>query len=236
MSDIRLSPTEIYHKLLEAYGAQNWWPASSPFEMMAGAILVQNTRWENVELAINSLAKAEALSPEAILSLSEAELSELIRPAGFYRVKAKRLKAFCEFYQKQQGLPGMKRWPKTTIRHQLLKTHGIGPETADCILLYTLDHPVFVVDAYTRRMFARIGLLDSSMNYQDVQDYFHNRTPNSLPLFQEYHALIVEHSKRYCQSTPKCPKCPLTEFCLKENCEESACSDSDDTQTLENVA
>ncbi len=209
----RASPMEVYQRLHAHYGDQHWWPADTPFEMMVGAILTQNTRWQNVEDAIRNLKQANMLNPESMISCDINRLEGLIRPSGFFRQKARRLFELSNFLLAHDGVRGLKRWPTMSLRVRLLDVYGIGPETADSILLYALDKPLFVVDAYTKRIFSRLGLFEATMDYDDVQNYFFQRLPNSLQLFQEYHALIVEHAKRHCASRPQCDDCPLFDMC-----------------------
>lgn len=205
---------EVYHLLHARYGDQNWWPAESPFEMMVGAILTQNTRWENVEDAIGNLRNASMLNPESIISCDTGVLESLIRPSGFFRQKSRRLIEFSSFLLAHNGTRGLKRWATRYLRARLLEVHGIGPETADSILLYALDKPLFVVDAYTRRIFSRLGMFEASMKYDDIQNFFFQRIPNSLQLYREFHALIVVHAKQHCSSKPKCDDCPLFDSCI----------------------
>jgi len=209
-----ISPMEVYELLHARYGDQNWWPAESPFEMMVGAILTQSTRWESVEDAIQNLKNANLLNPESMLSANSEQLEKLIRPSGFFRQKSQRLIELSNFLLAHDGTRGLKRWATQCLRARLLEVHGVGPETADSILLYALDKPVFVVDAYTKRIFSRIGMFEATMDYDDVQNFFFQRMPNSLHLFQEFHALIVEHAKQHCTTKPQCDGCPLFDICL----------------------
>jgi len=202
----------IYQKLYAYFGPQYWWPASSPFEVMVGAILTQNTNWGNVEKAINNLKKNKLLSQDALFRLSHKRLASLIRPAGYYNIKAKRLKEFLTFlFKVYQG--SVKRISKTdtlTLHRRLLSINGIGPETADSILLYALERPVFVVDAYTRRILSRHSLLREDSSYEEVQNLFMQNLKNDVKLFNEYHALLVKLGKDFClKSKPKCDICPL---------------------------
>jgi len=210
----RTSPMDIYRQLLEAYGPQGWWPADSPFEVMVGAVLTQNTSWTNVEKAIDNLKRAEMLSPEEIANSDPDALAELIRPSGFFRQKSWRLQEIARFYLGHGRTEGLKRWPTTSLRIRLLEVYGVGPETADSILLYALDKPVCVIDAYTLRIFHRLGLLPEKSDYETAQKYCHQRLSQSLPLLQEFHALIVEHAKRHCSKRPKCEGCPLQAHCV----------------------
>jgi len=203
--------------LLAAYGAQQWWPADSPFEMMIGAILTQNTSWKNVEQAILNLKEKQMLDATTIANSNIEQLAETIRPSGYYRQKAERLQLFSRFYIQQGNSTGLKKQPCKALRKLLLNLHGIGSETADSMLLYGLDKPMFVVDAYTKRIFSRIGLFDKALNYDAVQHYFHQHLINELSLFQEFHALIVEHAKRFCKTRPLCKGCPLGGVCLSHH-------------------
>jgi endonuclease-3 related protein len=202
---------EAYERLLAAYGPQHWWPADTPFEMMVGAILTQNTSWTNVERAIDALKAAGLLDAEAIATCDEPHLAQTIRPSGYFNQKAKRLGLFSRFYLEQGGMPGLRQLSEP--RHALLALHGIGPETADSILLYALDIPIFVIDAYTRRIFARLGLSAPDATYHALQELFHAHLPVEVPLYREYHALIVHHAKEHCRTKPVCAGCPLAGTC-----------------------
>jgi len=210
---MQAAPLEVYERLNAHHGEQNWWPADTPFEMMIGAILVQNTRWENVETAISNLKRANVLNPESIVSCESEQLEALIQPSGFFRQKAKRLIEFTRFFISHDGTEGLRKWPTSSLRARLLGIHGIGPETADSILLYALNKTIFVVDAYTKRIFSRLGMIHAKMSYSDVQNYFTQRLPGALHLYQEYHALIVEQGKQQCRSKPQCDDCPLFDLC-----------------------
>lgn len=206
---------QYYETLLEALGPQAWWPARSPFEVIVGAILTQNTSWTNVERAIGNLRDANLLTPKALLRSPTARLARLIRPSGYFRQKAKKLKSFARFLRDDYGgsLARMFRTPTTQLRDKLLAVHGIGPETADSILLYAGQHPVFVVDAYTRRLLERHGHAQAGESYQSIQDRFHERLPRRVSLFNEYHALIVRAGKDWCRPrNPRCMQCPLLPF------------------------
>lgn len=204
---------EVYQRLHAHYGDQHWWPAETPFEMMVGAILTQNTRWENVEDAIQNLKNANILNPESMISCDISHLEELIRPSGFFRQKSRLLIELSNFLLTHDGTRGLKRWATQCLRARILEVHGIGPETADSILLYALDKPTFVVDAYTKRIFSRLGLIEATMDYDDLQNFFFQRLPNSLRIFQEFHALIVQHAKCFCCSKSQCDDCPLFDMC-----------------------
>jgi len=214
----RASPMEVYQMLLEHYGEQHWWPADSAFEMMVGAILTQNTNWHNVEKALNNLRQAGVLNADMLATCNRKALENWIRPAGFFRQKTERLFKLCLFYHEHNGVKGMKRWPMKTLRHFLLGVHGIGPETADSILLYAIEKPVFVIDSYTKRIFHRLGILPMNISkYDDVQHFFHQRTANALLLYQQFHALIVMHGKEHCRSKAQCDGCPLFSCCKQGN-------------------
>jgi len=207
---------KIYRLLLEEYGEQNWWPADTPFEVMLGAILTQNTAWSNVEKAITGLKDTCELTPGAILALPEGQLQEAIRPSGYFRQKAERLHAFCRFllHEYQGDITRMEGTPIRKLRQQFLDLKGIGPETADSILLYALHKPVFVVDAYTARLFSRLGLCDEKARYHDVQVLFMDHLEPDAEMFNEYHALIVRHCKMICKKRePLCEECNLVEMC-----------------------
>jgi endonuclease-3 related protein len=193
----------------------HWWPADSPFEVVVGAILTQNTAWRNVEYAIANLRAAEALTPKALCFLPRTALEELIRPAGFFRQKAERLQLFAVYLleQKSGDLPGWLAGPLDQVRSELLLHKGIGSETADSILLYAGHRPTFVVDAYTRRIFTRLGLLRGPESYQQIRALFMDHLPPDALLFNEYHALIVQHAKTFCRKTPRCAGCPLQRMC-----------------------
>ena len=207
-----------YRILLKRYGPQDWWPGETPFEVMVGAVLTQNTAWTNVEKAIANLKAARALGCAAILKLGNDELAALIRPAGYFNVKAKRLKSLCAYLETE----GVARQPKRlrdkgtlpVLRQKLLAVHGVGEETADSILLYALDLPSFVVDAYTRRIFGRLGLLSGNESYRDIQNAFEAALPRDTALYNEYHALIVQLGKGTCRPKPRCGDCPLAKTCL----------------------
>ena len=180
-----------------------------------GAVLVQSTAWRNVEHAINNLKASDTLTPAAIRSMSIDRLEELIRPSGFFRVKARRLRAFCEFLGDQYGdsVKLMAERPTHDLRPELLAVYGIGEETADDVLLYALDRPIFVIDAFTRRIFHRLGWCEPDSSYGDLQAMFHERLPRDSELFNEYHALIVRHGNTTCKRRPACAECPLLPGC-----------------------
>lgn len=219
MSPPKANWLEPYARLLDAYGPQHWWPGDTPFEVMVGAILTQNTAWSNVERAIANLKASGRLSCRGILSLGDATLAELIRPAGYFNVKARRLKALCAFLADRGMAAAPERLralaPLPDLRRQLLAVHGVGEETADSILLYALGLPVFVVDAYTRRIFSRLGLIAGDEPYACIQQSFEAALPREVALYNEYHALIVHHGKTVCRPRPRCHACPLHGICLQ---------------------
>ena len=204
---------QTFEQLLATYGPQAWWPADSPFEVMVGALLTQNTNWRNVEKAIANLKGSDMLDARRILDCERERLEELIRPAGFFRQKAERLQILCAFYLAHGGEAGLAKRSLKELRHELLALKGVGPETADSILLYALHLPIFVVDAYTKRIFGRLGLLDETATYHAVQQWFEEKLEPETETFQEYHALIVEHAKRFCRVKPLCTDCPLCHDC-----------------------
>ena len=194
----------IYDTLLRFFGEQGWWPADTPFEVMVGAVLTQNTAWRNVERAIANLKEEDVLTPLGLRRIDEARLAELIRPAGYYNVKAKRLKSLISFLDRGYGGDLIKMFsePLSSLREEILTVKGIGPETADSILLYAGEKPIFVVDAYTRRILSRHGMITDGASYGDIQGLF---------MYKEYHALFVRLAKTFCKTTPHCAECPLEE-------------------------
>ncbi|MDD5119716.1 MAG: endonuclease III domain-containing protein [Candidatus Omnitrophica bacterium] len=204
--------SRIFRRLYSAFGRQYWWPAQSAFEVMVGAILTQNTSWSNVEKAIASLKKKKLLDAEKIYKLPSKKLSGLIRPAGYYNIKAARLKNFLKFFfdNYSLSLEKISSVDLGTLRRQLLGVNGIGQETADSILLYALNKPIFVVDAYTKRILLRHKLIKAGADYFSVQEVFMKNLKNNAGLFNEYHALLVKLGKEYCHKrSPKCEACPL---------------------------
>jgi endonuclease-3 related protein len=203
---------QIYSRLYKHFGPQHWWPADSAFEVMVGAVLTQNTAWANVERAIKNLKKANALSLNKIYHLPPKKLAQLIRPAGYFNVKAKRLQNLMDFlYNKcQRDLTRLFKKEIPELRQALLKINGVGKETADSIILYAANKPIFVIDAYTKRVLSRHKILDSSKDYDAFQDLFMQNLPRNARLFNEYHALIVRLAKDFCSNQkPKCVKCPI---------------------------
>ncbi len=206
--------SEIYHKLFQAFGPQDWWPGDTPFEIAVGAILTQNTNWGNVEKAIGNLKRQSALSAKVIHEMPAKKLAALIRPAGYFNVKAKRLKSFIGFLMNgyRGSMKRMKDEDLNPLREKLLQVNGIGPETADSMLLYALEKPVFVIDAYTKRVLSRHGIIGHEEPYNEFQDLFHSALKRDVELFNEYHALFVKVGKTYCKrKRPLCDQCPLKE-------------------------
>ncbi|MCJ7605503.1 MAG: endonuclease III domain-containing protein [Dehalococcoidales bacterium] len=204
---------DIYERLLERYGPQHWWPADEPFEVIVGAILTQNTAWTNADKAIRALKNAGVLSAPALHRIPEEKLAELIRPSGYFNVKARRLKAFVTWLAERCGGDLGKLFSTGTgsLREELLGVYGIGEETADSILLYAGGQPVFVIDAYTRRIFDRIGLQPDGRRYADYRAMFMNHLPPEPALYNEYHALIVRLGKEICRPRPLCRDCVLNQ-------------------------
>ncbi|HET6144011.1 MAG TPA: hypothetical protein VFE02_10910 [Candidatus Acidoferrales bacterium] len=201
-----------YEAMFATLGPMRWWPAEAPFEVIVGAILTQSTAWGNVELAIANLRAAKMLTPRAILRVRATRLAALIRPSGYFRQKAKKLKAFVRFLSTayQGSLARMFETSTDELRKQLLDVHGIGPETADSILLYGGSHPVFVVDAYTHRILGRHGITDGKADYEKVRAMIESSIPRQAELYNEFHALIVNTGKNWCRkSVALCTECPL---------------------------
>jgi endonuclease-3 related protein len=192
-----------------------WWPAETPFEVMVGAILTQNTAWTNVEKAIAGLKARDLMRPERLAALDPAELAALIRPAGYFNVKARRLRALLDYFLKGYGgdVRRMRREETGRLREGLLSVNGVGPETADSVLLYALGRPVFVIDAYTRRVFHRLGPTAADASYDDLQRMFGAALPRDAGLYNEYHALIVALGKDFCKPRPRCEGCPVKKSC-----------------------
>lgn len=207
---------DIYARLYARFGAQHWWPGDGAFEVIVGAILTQNTAWTNVEKAMANLKRARLLNPTRMHRAPRARLARLIRPSGYFNLKAKKLKAFTRFlFAAQRGsLARLFRLDTATLRAELLAVYGIGPETADSIILYAARQPIFVIDAYTRRIMARLGMARDDASYDALQRLFMEYLPRKEPLFNEYHALFVALGKNYCtKRAPRCAECPLVEMC-----------------------
>jgi endonuclease-3 related protein len=203
---------KIYSRLHEAYGPRHWWPGDTPFEVMVGAILTQNTSWRNVEKAIQNLKQKGVLNPNGIHQLKRSQLASLIKSSGYFRIKADRLKAFLNFLFKNYNgnIENMKKEKLETLRQKLLEVKGIGPETADSILLYGLRKPIFVVDAYTKRILSRHGIVSERASYEEIQKLCMDHLPHEERLFNEYHALLVHLGKTLCKRVPRCDICPLS--------------------------
>lgn len=209
----------IYKRLLAHYGGQSWWPAETPFEVMVGAILTQNTSWQGVEKAIENLKQVKLLAADAIVNSNRDTLAEQLKPSGYFNIKAQRLINYCHWYIEQNGLEGLQLLETKALRRRLLSVNGVGPETADDILLYAFNRPVFVIDAYTRRIFSRLGNIEGSEGYETLRALFEDELNMEVSgrelvtLFNEYHALIVIHAKNHCRKRPACTECPLTSLC-----------------------
>ncbi|AEE92652.1 conserved protein of unknown function [Tepidanaerobacter acetatoxydans Re1] len=207
---------KIYDKLLEAFGPQHWWPADDDFEIIVGAILTQSVSWKNVEKAIDNLKAKGLLSLDAILAVDKDKLAALIKSTMYYNQKALKLKNFCRYIKQNYGGDIYSLFEKSipNMRAELLSIKGIGPETADSIILYAAAKPIFVVDAYTRRIFSRLGFLPDDAKYSQMQDFFMSNLPSDVNLFNEYHALIVRLGKDYCKNKkPLCNECPVKNHC-----------------------
>lgn len=206
---------QFYNSLFSALGPQHWWPGRTPFEVIVGAILTQSTAWTNVERAIANLRRERLLTPRALERVPLPRLARLVRPSGYFRQKAKKLKAFVSFLRQEYGgsLARMFRTPTAELRSKLLAVHGIGPETADSILLYAAGHRVFVVDAYTKRILLRHGFIAEKASYEDMRGLFERSLPHDVPLYNEYHALLVHVGKEFCRPREaRCAHCPLEPF------------------------
>jgi endonuclease-3 related protein len=209
MSSVKL--IEIYELLYERYGRQHWWPGEDRIEIIVGAILTQNTNWQNVEKAIANLKSAECLNPSRIYYMAVERLAGLIRPAGYYNIKAARLKNFLNWlFEKYAGsLDALENETIDSLRQGLLAIKGIGAETADSIILYAFEKPVFVVDAYTCRVLGRHALIEDGADYEQVREFFESNLVSDVALFNEYHALLVKVGKEHCRPQAKCEGCPL---------------------------
>ena len=203
--------TEIYDRLFKSFGKQYWWPGDTSFEVVIGAILTQNTNWSNVEKAIKNMKAAKIFTPKKLYEIDQDKLAELIRPSGYFNVKAKRLKHFIEwlFLNYNGSLSKLFKLNFATLRGQLISVNGIGRETADSIILYAAEKPTFVVDAYTKRVLVRHGVITEDYDYDAIKEVFENNLPKEVPLYNEYHALIVMVGKHYCKPKMQCVECPL---------------------------
>ena len=213
----RKTLTYIYKALYKAFGPQHWWPGETAFEIAVGAILTQNTNWGNVEKAINNLKRQKVFNTKTLQNMPDEKLASLIKPAGYYNIKTKRLKNFLNFFTNHYkgSIKKMKSENKDSLREKLLSVNGIGPETADSIMLYALEKPVFVIDAYTKRILARHGIVSERTTYHQMQTLFHKNIPQNIALFNEYHALFVKLGKDFCRAKPKCEGCPLEKLQYK---------------------
>lgn len=206
----------VFRRLLSQHGPQHWWPGETPFEIMIGAILTQNTAWTNVERAIANLKQADCLSPECLLETPFEQVAAWLRPSGYFNIKTRRVRAFCEWYLQAGGYRNLKSGNTLDLRQALLGVNGIGPETADDILLYAFDRPVFVIDAYTRRLLVRLGLIEGDEGYEELRLAFQAALAEDVGLYNEYHALIVIHAKHNCKPRPHCGHCQLQSLCRFE--------------------
>jgi endonuclease-3 related protein len=207
---------EIYNKLFEHFGPRHWWPADTAFEMIIGAILTQNVSWRSAAAAIDNLKNEGILSIEGILSCDPEHLAALIRPARYNNQKAKKLRSFCRVAAEEFGgyLDAFLSLEMEILRKKLLNIYGIGPETADCIILYAAEKPIFVVDAYTKRVFSRLGFFPEKVSYDEVQDFFMSHIPRETSLYNEYHAQIDALGNKIClKSRPRCEECPVAGHC-----------------------
>lgn len=216
--EIRKQLTSIYRALFRAYGPQHWWPGDTPFEVMVGAVLTQNTSWANVEKAIANLKRERVLTFSRMIRVAPEKLARLIRPSGYFNIKTKRLRHLLVFIHTQysDSLTRMFATDSAGLRQQLLEVNGIGPETADSILLYAGEKPLFVVDAYTKRIFSRQGLIAGNADYRSMQELFMENLPRDTRLYNEFHALIVRIGKEHCKKgRPICSDCPIHPQCRK---------------------
>lgn len=203
---------ELYQQLQSEHGKLRWWPADTPFEVALGAILTQATAWRNVEKAIDNLKAADAFTPEQIHAISQDELEELLHPSGYFRMKAKKVRALVEHII-ERPMAVMFEQDVPELRKELLSIYGVGPETADSIILYAAEKPSFVVDTYTYRLFSRLGWVDGNYHYERLRALFMDNLPPDVNLFNEYHALIVRHGARVCKKTPDCEACCFQSVC-----------------------
>jgi len=210
---------EMFDLLLAHFGPQNWWPAKTELEVMIGAILTQNTNWANVEKAISNLRDKDLVSLDRLVSLPIEDLAKIIRPAGYYNIKSKRLKNLINFIfdQYDGDLAGLLQEETDRLREGLLSVNGVGPETADSIILYAAQRPLFVVDSYTHRILSRHAMAGEEANYNELQELFMDHLPEDAPLFNEFHALIVQTGKNYCRKNPLCEDCPLKQWGSESN-------------------
>ena len=207
---------QIFDVMYDAYGPQHWWPGDTPFEIMVGAVLTQNTSWTNVEKAIVHLKANNALDPQVIIDTHHKRLAKWLKPVGYFNVKATRLKSYCRWYLDVGQFAALNQLDTHELRTALLSVKGVGPETADDIVLYAFARPVFVIDAYTRRLFSRLGFVTGEEGYETLRATFEKKLqkqPDTVQLFNEYHGLIVWHAKYFCKTKPVCEGC-----CLRRHC------------------
>lgn len=214
-----MEPDFVYEKLAEYYGKKKWWQANRDFEpreleIAVGAILTQNTNWGNVEKALNSMVKEGITDLESILNTETERLEEIIKPSGFYRQKSRRLKVLAKYIS---AFRNFEDFLKRAKRQELLNIRGIGPETADSILLYVCGRTHFVVDSYTRRILKRLGMTDGKTKYQEIKSLFEDALPSDPEIYKKCHAVMVEHAKRHCRKRPDCSECPLSGICARRN-------------------
>jgi endonuclease III related protein len=208
------SLTRIYNTLLKTYGPQHWWPGDTPFEISIGAILTQNVSWKNVEMAIKKLKENDILNPIPLHSTPNSIIAPLIKSTGYYNQKAIKINNFLDWFIKYNYSFGkLKRMETSALRKELLSVNGVGPETADSILLYAVVKKIFVIDAYTRRIFERLGFLAGKESYSEIQELFHEKFKGDIQDYNEYHALIVIHGKDVCRKKPLCEVCCLRRYC-----------------------
>lgn len=226
--------SSVYKRLLAFHGPQGWWPIVNPatsqseyhvmaprnesdfFEIAVGAILTQNIAWKNVNTALTALKSRGILDPVTLRNIGTAKLAGIIRPTGYYNQKAKKIKNFIAWYGRyNNNYCALRRKEPAELRNELLSVNGIGPETADSILLYALHAKIFVVDAYTKRIFTRMGILAANRKYPEIQELFHRYFKGTAPEYNEYHALIVAHGKDFCRKKPLCDACCLHKLCGK---------------------
>jgi endonuclease-3 related protein len=216
--DVKKTLMAMHRTMLKHFGPLHWWPGKTQFEMIVGAILTQNTAWKNVVKALENIKAANALSPRALHEMPPARLAQMIRPSGYFNIKAKRLKSFLSFLHDNYSgsLKEMFHEKPETLRKELLDVNGVGPETGDSILLYAGRIPTFVVDAYTKRIFSRHGLLTGKEKYQEVKEFFEKNLPCDTQLYNEYHAQIVNIGKLFCRRIARCEICPLNKYLPKK--------------------
>lgn len=203
---------DLYESLKEQHGSLKWWPADTPFEVVLGAILTQATAWRNVVKAIENLKAANTFTPDEINNITQEKLEQLLRPSGYFRMKAKKVRAFVDHITKRP-MQEMFKQDVPELRKELLSIYGVGPETADSIILYAAEKPSFVVDNYTYRLLSRLGWIEGNYHYEKLRNIFMMNLPTDVELFNEYHALIVRHGARICQKTPICDACSLQADC-----------------------